>query len=112
MTHFNPALRRVVLNSFALFLVFSLSGLQASFGFGKPIGKVSTRGDLIVVELDRDVLGKKNLFDLAGRTLRFTPAGLRYRVQNEGLRWNEDTGTRLAGAEVALHQFSFPFSDR
>src|SRR5436305_12769153 len=38
---------------------------------GHSIGKVSTHGDLIVMELDESVLGKKNLFDLDGRTLRF-----------------------------------------
>ena len=32
--------------------------------------------------LDEGVLGKANLFDLAHRTLRFTPEGARYRVEN------------------------------
>jgi hypothetical protein len=79
---------------------------------GHPIGKVSTRGDLIVMELDDGALGKVNLFDLVGRTLRFTPEGSRYRVENEALHWDSEFGPELAGAELILHQFAFPFSRR
>jgi hypothetical protein len=79
---------------------------------GHPIGKVSTKGDLIVMELDEGALGKANLFDLVGRTLRFTPEGFRYRVQNEALHWDSEFGPELAGAELTLHQFAFPFSSR
>ena len=56
---------------------------------GHPIGKVSTKGDLIVMELDEGALGKANLFDLVGRTLRFTPEASRYRVENEALHWDQ-----------------------
>jgi hypothetical protein len=79
---------------------------------GHPIGKVSTKGDLIVMELDEGALGKANLFDLVGRTLRFTPEASRYRVENEALNWDQDLGPELAGAEVTLHQFAFPFSSQ
>ncbi|MFZ0862116.1 MAG: hypothetical protein WAN18_15625 [Candidatus Sulfotelmatobacter sp.] len=79
---------------------------------GHPIGKVSTKGDLIVMELDEGALGKANLFDLVGRTLRFTPEASRYRVENEALHWDQDLGPELAGAEVTLHQFAFPFSSQ
>src|SRR5581483_1823963 len=38
---------------------------------GKSIGAVSTQGNLIVMTLNENVLGKANLFDLRHRTLRF-----------------------------------------
>ena len=41
---------------------------------GHSIGQVSTNGDLIVIELDPAALGQPNLFDLVGRTLRFSAA--------------------------------------
>jgi hypothetical protein len=37
---------------------------------GKPIGKVSVVGNLILMELDEGALGRENLFDLGGHTLR------------------------------------------
>ena len=77
---------------------------------GHAIGKVSTDGDLIVMELDAGAMGKTNLFDLTGRTLRFAPEGSRYRVQTQALQWDKDFGPELAAAEVTLHQFVFPFS--
>ena len=40
---------------------------------GKPIGSISTHGDLVVLTLDEGALGHANLFDLAKHTLRFTP---------------------------------------
>ncbi|MGA8271983.1 MAG: hypothetical protein WB919_10540 [Candidatus Sulfotelmatobacter sp.] len=79
---------------------------------GHPIGKVSTQGDLIVMELDEGTLGKANLFDLVNHTLRFTPDGSRYRVENGALQWDPDFGPELSGAEVTLHQFAFPFSGK
>jgi hypothetical protein len=77
---------------------------------GHAIGKVSTKGDLIVMELDEGALGKTNLFDLVGRTLRFTPQGSHYRVENEPLQWDSDFGPKVTGPEVTLRQFRFPFS--
>jgi len=77
---------------------------------GHVIGKVSIQGDLIVMELSDSALGKANLFDLAGHTLRFTPEGSRYRAETGTLQWDSDVGPALTGAEVVLHQFAFPFS--
>ena len=77
---------------------------------GHSIGRVSTNGDLIVIELDRAALGQPNLFDLVGRTLRFSPAGSNYRVTNEPLRWDINYGLQLTGPDVSLQRFTFPFS--
>ena len=77
---------------------------------GQSIGQVSTNGDLIVIELDRAALGQPHLFDLVGRTLRFSPAGSRYRVTNQTLRWEVDYGVELTGSDVSLQRFTFPFS--
>jgi hypothetical protein len=79
---------------------------------GHSIGKVSADGNLVVMELDDGALGKANLFDLAGQTLRFTPDGSQYRVDHGTLNWDSDFGPQLAGAEVTLHQFAFPFSGK
>src|SRR6185295_7659735 len=77
---------------------------------GQSIGRVSTNGDLIVIELDRAALGQPNPFDLVGRTLRFSPAGSRYRVTNQTLQWEADYGVELTGADLSLQRFTFPFS--
>ena len=77
---------------------------------GHSIGQVSTHGDLIVIELDRAALAQPNLFDLVGRTLRFRPAGSRYRVTNQRLQWEADYGVELTGSDVSLQRFTFPFS--
>jgi len=79
---------------------------------GHSIGKISTSGGLVVMELDANALGAPNLFNLAGHTLRFTPDGLRYRIENTRLRWDSDYGNELRGAQVSLHRFAFPFSGR
>lgn len=77
---------------------------------GHTIGKVTTNGDLIVMELEDGALGKANLFDLLGHTLRFSPDGSRYRVESGALQWDSDFGSEVAGAEATLHRFTFPFS--
>ena len=79
---------------------------------GHTIGKVSTQGDLIVMELDEGALGKANLFDLVGHTLHFTPEKSHYRIDNGALQWDPDFGPELTGAEVTLHQMKFPFSGK
>lgn len=79
---------------------------------GKPIGKVSVAGNLILMELDKDALGQQNLFDLGQHTLRFTPGSAGYRIENLSLRWDGDFGQQLSGHQVALHNFSFPFSGK
>lgn len=77
---------------------------------GRLVGTISSQGNLIVMELNEGALGKANLFDLAGRTLRFLPDGVRYRVENGALAWDSDFGPELKEAEVNLRQFTFPFS--
>ncbi len=64
---------------------------------GKPIGKVSVAGDLILLELDEGALGKANMFDLGKRTLRFRPDGAGYRVENLPLLWDSEFGAELYG---------------
>lgn len=79
---------------------------------GKPIGKVSVVGNLILLELDEGALGQQNLFDLGQRTLRFTPGSAGYRIENLPLRWDADFGRELSQHEVTLDNFSFPFSGK
>ena len=101
-----------VLVSCALLVILSSSQAQQDNEPGHSIGKVSTRGDLIVMELDDGALGKANLFDLSGRTLRFTPEGSRYRMESAPLHWDPEYGPELTGAEASLRQFAFPFSGK
>lgn len=93
-----------------LLLIVSYSFGQSQSEHGHPVGRVSVDGNLIVVELNQNALGKANLFDLTGHTLRFAPDGSRYRVSVERLQWDADYGAAVGGAEVTLHNFSFPFS--
>ena len=79
---------------------------------GQSIGKVSTDGNLIVMEFDQNALGKANLFDLAGRTLRFLPDHSRYRVENVPLQWDSDFGPEFSASSATLSHFSFPFSGK
>lgn len=79
---------------------------------GHSIGKVSVSGKIIIVELNREALGRANLFDLTGRTLLFTPQGTGYTVQNQPLRWDPDFGPELTGGQANLHKFAFPFAGR
>ena len=99
-----------VFASCGLLWIASLSYAQTQNEPGRSIGKVSTKGDLIVMELDDGALGKVNLFDLTGHTVRFTPDGSRYRVDTGPLQWDSDYGPELAGAEASLQKFAFPFS--
>ena len=62
---------------------------------GHSIGKVTTSGDLIVIQLDEGALGAANLFDLNGRTLHFIPDRGQYRVENTPLEWDSDFGAPL-----------------
>jgi hypothetical protein len=79
---------------------------------GKPIGKVSTFENLVVLELDDGVLGKEHLFDLQGRTLRFSVSGTGYRVENLPLEWNSDLGPEVTGSAITLHKLQIPFSGK
>ena len=79
---------------------------------GHSIGKVSVVGNLILMELNEGALGQQNLFDLNQRTLRFTPDGSGYQVENLPLQWDADFGEQIKNPNVALHNFSFPFSGK
>jgi hypothetical protein len=94
---------------------------------GHSIGKVSVLGHLILMELNEGAFGRQNLFDLNQRTLRFTPDGSGYRVENLPLQWDADfgdqiknpnatlhnfVGGQIENPNVALHNFSFPFSGK
>jgi hypothetical protein len=80
---------------------------------GRPIGPVSTTKDnLIVLTLDDGVLGKANLFDLARHTLRFSPDGSAYRVENVPFSWDSEFGNPLSDPNATLKQFAFPFSGK
>ena len=78
---------------------------------GKKIGTVTTRGNIVHLELDADVI-TQNLFDLDKRTLRFTPAVGGFRAENLPLQWDAAVGTALQGNAVTLTKFQFPFSGR
>src|SRR5215475_15572539 len=79
---------------------------------GRSIGAIRTQGDLIVMTLDEGVLGKANMFDLVGRTLRFTPEGAGYRAENVALKWDPEYGAALTGAQAPLRNFAFPYSGK
>lgn len=95
---------------FALVFTYHQAIGQNSETPGRSIGKVSVSGDLIVIELDSAVLGQPNLFDLVGKTLRFSPVGSKYKVKNDTLHWDTNFGVELIGSDVKLKQFTFPFS--
>ena len=69
---------------------------------GKSIGTIATKGNLIVMTLDEGVLGKANLFNLAHHTLRFTPDGSRYRIEEIAFHWDSEFGAELAGSQATL----------
>ena len=79
---------------------------------GHPIGKVTTIGNLIHLELDSGVIAPERLFDLDHRTLRFTPDGAGFRVENLPLAWDAEFGVPLSVGPAALSRFKFPFSGR
>lgn len=96
----------------ALGLGAGLSRAQQGDEPGHSIGRISVKGTLIVLELNDGALGTANLFNLTGRTLRFLPEGPKYRVENVPLEWDPEFGLELAGAEVNLQNFVFPFSGK
>jgi len=77
---------------------------------GRRIGNVTTRGTVIVLELDSGAVADQNLFDLDHRTIRFTPSGAGFQVENRPLAWDTARGPALQGNTVRLTGFSFPFS--
>jgi len=108
--------RRFVLASLLTFcpIVFASPVLHAQEREepGKPIGKVSVVGNLILLDLDEGALGHQNLFDLGRHTIRFTPDSGGYRVENLPLRWDSEFGQKITDPKVALHNFAFPFSGK
>jgi hypothetical protein len=103
----------VALGCLALTMASSAVG-QAQFRQepGKSLGTVSTQGNLIVMTLNEGVLGKANLFDLAHRTVRFTPDGSRYRVETLAPVWDPEFGAPMTGSQATLQGFAFPFSGK
>jgi hypothetical protein len=79
---------------------------------GRSIGSVTTQGNLIVMTLNEGALGHANLFDLGRRTLRFTPDRNGYRAENLALHWDTEFGAEVTDSQVALHNFTFPFSGK
>ncbi|HEY2974626.1 MAG TPA: hypothetical protein VGJ48_19080 [Pyrinomonadaceae bacterium] len=79
---------------------------------GRSIGTVTTQGDLVVMTLNEGVFGKANMFDLARKTLRFTPDGTGYRAENLPLEWDSEFGKEISDPQLALHNFSFPYSGK
>ena len=51
--------------------------------------------NLIIIELGEDDLLPEKLFDLEGRTLKYTPEGPRFRVQSVPFQWDPDFGLAL-----------------
>src|SRR3954462_11168404 len=80
--------------------------LPAQRAPGHPIGKVKTIGNLIHLELDPGAISPERLFDLDHRTLRFTPDGSGYRVENVALVWDADFGPVLTTPQAALKNFA------
>jgi hypothetical protein len=102
----------VLLIACAILLFSSGACAQEREEPGKPIGKVSIVGNLILMELDQGALGEENLFDIERHSLLFTPSREGYRVENLPLQWDADFGHNITEPHVALHNFSFPFSGK
>jgi hypothetical protein len=95
-----------------IFLPATLLRAQDREEPGKPIGRVSVHGNLILMELDQGALGQESLFDLDRSTLRFSPGKSGYRFEKLPLEWDADFGQKLADPNVTLHNFAFPFSGK
>lgn len=95
-----------------LVAAFSPVALVAQRQPGHPIGKVTTIGNLIHLELDSGAVDSARLFDLDHRTLRFTPGPGGFRVENVPLRWDSEFGRALTTPTAALEHFRFPFSGK
>ena len=63
---------------------------------GRKIGNITTRDDIIQLELDENVIADHHLFDLDRRTLRFTPANGGFRAEN--MTASVGHGDRICGA--------------
>src|ERR1700744_1263182 len=95
LTPHNPPLRSsLVVVAFVLFCTM-LGHAQSGPEPGHAIGTVTTRGKLILLTLNDGALGRANMFNLAHHTLRFTPDGAGYRVENVPFAWDPDFGAAL-----------------
>jgi len=103
--------RRLPFIAAALLICASLHA-QGPQEQGHSIGTVTTQGNLVVLELNENALGKANLFDLDHRTLQFTLAGSGYKVRTLPLKWDAEFGEELKGHQVTLQHFAFPFSGK
>ena len=90
----------------------NISQAQTRQDPGRSIGTIRTQGDLIVMTLNEGALGKANMFDLARRTLRFTPEANGYRAENVPLKWDAEFGAAVTNPQVPLRNFAFPFSGK
>ncbi|HEX8810427.1 MAG TPA: hypothetical protein VF742_00415, partial [Terracidiphilus sp.] len=75
---------------------------------GHSIGTVTTHGNLIILSLDENALGKSHFFDLAHRTVRFTPEGARYRAEALPEAWDNEFGTEMKDPRAKLSKLTFP----
>jgi len=108
---------RFFLNASFWMLLAVLAPAQLAYGqereeTGRSIGRISIRDHLIVMTLNEGALGKASLFDLSHHTLRFTPEGAGYRVENITRQWDADFGSPMTGSQASLKNFSFPFSGK
>jgi hypothetical protein len=87
-------------------------GLEVKQVSGRKIGNITTKGSLVLLELDEGVISNQNLFDLDKRTIRFTPGEGGFRAENLALQWEAATGSPLQGDAVRLTKFAFPFSGK
>lgn len=62
------------------------------------------------MELDADAVSLPSLFDLEGRTLRFTPEGYGYRAENLPLQWMDDVGDEVEVPQLPVGSFAFPMA--
>src|SRR6476660_2662499 len=98
--------------SYLLLLLALSSSLAAQRQPGHPIGKVTTIGHLLHLELDSGEIEPERLFDLDHRTLRFARGGEGYRVENVAHVWGVDFSPALSGSAAPLSQFKLPFSGK
>ncbi|HJZ81399.1 MAG TPA: hypothetical protein VKD91_13675, partial [Pyrinomonadaceae bacterium] len=110
-------LKSAWLIGFAICVVMSLSSQNLTYSQvrqepGRSIGTATTQGNLIVMTLNEGALGHANLFDLARRTLRFTPEGTGYRAENLPLQWDSEFGAEITDPQLTLRNFTFPYSGK
>jgi hypothetical protein len=106
------ARRSLLLAGCTAAFIFTAARAQYRQEPGHSLGTVTKTGNLIVLTMEPDALGKANLFDLQHHTLRFTPDGAGYRVEAMKEQWDADFGPEMQGSEATLKSFAFPFSGK